>query len=217
MSSLPLDPITLIVSLIAILSTVLYFHEYFLRKKNLSETRKISFETQQKSQELLEAAEIAETKLLSEKDFQSKKLVSEFKTHLENLLTTSQDTLTYSQQKLIDFMQDLQKRSLEFEESSQASTEKRIQETFERLENKLSDFLIQTEQKTTSSIELELQAVRHLIETYKDEQLKLIDENIIAMLEKTLSLVLAKKLSLKDQLDYVYEALEKAKSEKFIT
>ncbi len=42
------------------------------------------------------------------------------------------------------------------------------------------------------------------------------DENIIAMMEQTLSIVLAKKLSLKDQLDLVYEALEKAKVEKFV-
>ena len=113
-------------------------------------------------------------------------------------------------------MQDLQKRSGEFEQASQSSGQERINQLFERLETKLSDFLIQTEQKTTSSIELELKAARQLLDTYKSEQLKLIDENIMAMMEQTLSLVLAKKLSLKDQLDLIYEALEKAKIEKFI-
>jgi len=80
----------------------------------------------------------------------------------------------------------------------------------------LSDFMVQTAQQTTSSIELELKSTRQLIDTYKSEQLKLIDENIVAMMEKTLSIVLAKKLSLKDQLELVYEALEKAKVEKFV-
>ena len=113
-------------------------------------------------------------------------------------------------------MQDLQKRSAEFEEAQKASGQQRINQLFDQVESKLSDFLIQTAEKTTSSIELELKASRQLIDTYKTEQLKLIDENIIAMMERTMSIVLAKKLSLKDQLDLVYEALEKAKVEKFI-
>ena len=45
---------------------------------------------------------------------------------------------------------------------------------------------------------------RQLIETYKSSRLKLVDENIVAMLERTLSLVLVKKLSLKEQTDLVY-------------
>jgi hypothetical protein len=55
-----------------------------------------------------------------------------------------------------------------------------------------------------------------LIDTYKVQQMNVIDENIMAMLEKTLSLVLAKNLDLKDQMDLVYESLEKAKAEKFV-
>ena len=45
----------------------------------------------------------------------------------------------------------------------------------------------------------------------------LLNNNIVAMLEKTLSLVISKKLTLKDQVDLVYEALEEAKIERFIT
>lgn len=73
-----------------------------------------------------------------------------------------------------------------------------------------------SQQRSVQSIELELKAARQLIETYKQQQLKVIDENVIAMLEKTLSLVLTKKISLQDQVELVYEALEKAKAEKFI-
>ena len=61
-----------------------------------------------------------------------------------------------------------------------------------------------------------MQAARNLIDTYKRQQLNLIDEHIIAVLERTLSIVLAKKLSLEDQVDLINEALEKAKTEKFI-
>lgn len=216
MSELPFELIILIPSVIGIVTSILYLREYFLRKKVYQEQQTVNLQTRQKSIELLNAAKQAETQILAEGDYATQKLISDFKIQLQNLIQNSQTSVTNSQDQLIRFMEDLQKRAAEFEEASKNATEQRINQLFERLEDKLSDFLIQTEQKTTSSIELELKAARELVETYKTQQLKLIDENIVAMLEKTLSIVLAKKLSLKDQLDLVYESLEKAKSEKFV-
>lgn len=214
MFNLPL--ITLITSVIAILAILLYFREYFLRKKISKDQQKLFEATTQKSMQLLKAAEEAETQVLAEGSFVTKKLISEFETKLQTLVQTSQESITSSQNQLIGFMEDLKKRSVEFEEASKKVGEQRINELFERLEAKLSDFLIETEQKTTSSIDLELKATRQLIDTYKTAQIKLIDENIIAMMEQTLNIVLGKKLSLKDQLDLVYEALERAKVDKFM-
>lgn len=207
---------TLIIGAIALLTILLYFREYFLRRKGALEQQKISLETRQKSIQLLNAAQIAETHVISDGNYAAQKFISEFKTQLQELVQHSEKSVITSQDQLIRFMESLQQRSAEFEEASRKAAEQRINQLFERLETKLSDFLIQTEQKTTSSIELELKATRQLIETYKNQQLKLIDENIIAMMEQTLNIVLGKKLSLKDQLDLVYEALEKAKVEKFI-
>lgn len=211
-----LSGIVLISIGISILTSLLYLREYFLRKKIYQSQRKISQIKWLKAAQLIAAAEEAETQVLAEGSFATKKLVAEFKIQLQNIVKNSQASLTSSQNQLIKFMERLQQTSAQFEEASRKSGEKRINELFERLESKLSDFLIQTEQKTTTSIELELKASRQLIETYKNAQLKLIDENIVAMMEQTLNLVLAKKLSLKDQLDLIYEALEKAKIEKFI-
>lgn len=215
MLQLPME-ITLIALLIALVAIILYIREYFLRKKDYQLTEKISKDTKQKSLQLLKAAQMAETEVLAEGNFVTQKLILEFKAKIDDLIKASEKSLTNQQDQLIHFMADLQKRAEQFEQASKATTEQRINDTFERLENKLSDFLIQTEQKTASSIELELKAARQLIETYKQQQLKLIDENIIAMLEQTMNLVLSKKLSLKDQLELVYQALEKAKVEKFI-
>ncbi len=211
-----LPSLVIILAISASITSLLYIREYFLRKKISQDNQKVSLETKQKSIELLNAAQMAETNILSESHFASKKIAGEFKIQLQSLINISQTSITSSQDQLIKFMGDLQKRSVEFEEASRSATEKRISQTFERLETRLSDFLIKTETSTTSSIELELKASRELIETYKTQQLKLIDENIVAMMEKTINIVLGKKLSLKDQLELIYEALEKAKVEKFI-
>jgi len=216
MTALIQNPAVLIASVAAIAASLLYLREYFLRKKILQEGQKITQDTKQKSWQLLHAAELAESDVLAEGKLSLDKLESEFNKKLNSLLEDSTLSITASQDKLIKFMEDLQKRSQQFEESSRVVSEKRINDLFERLESRLSDFVITAEEKTTTSIELELKAARQLIETYKEQQLKLIDENILAMMEQTLNLVLGKKLSLKDQLDLVYEALEKAKVEKFI-
>ncbi len=87
---------------------------------------------------------------------------------------------------------------------------------FDNFEAKLTAMLQDTQQRSVSAIDLELKAARNLIETYKAQQLQIVDENIVAMLEKTLSLVLTKKLTLQDQVELVEEALERAKTEKVI-
>lgn len=215
--SLPANSLTIITYIFGVICFLLYLYEYLLRRKSSSKIQQDSDHLREKSIQLLRAARLAETEVLQQTDQVSQKLVVEFENQLQDLLQRSQVSLTASQDGLIKYMESLQKRAEEFETSYQQSATQRIQELFDNVENRVAEFLIQTEQKSTYSIELELKAVRQLIETYRVQQLKLIDENIVAMMEQTLNIVLGKKLSLKDQLDLVYEALERAKIEKFIT
>lgn len=208
--------VILIIGTIAITTILLYLREYFLRKKILHEQQIISQQTRQKSVQLLEAAQQAETQLLSANKYFAQKLESEFSAKLDKMLQDSQATVTAQTNALTKFLSDLQAKSSASEEIQRKTVEQTVNQMFTNLEQRLSDFLTSTEQKTTQSIELELKGARNLIESYKEQQLKLIDENIIAMMEQTLNIVLAKKLTLKDQLELVYEALEKAKVDKFV-
>lgn len=132
-----------------------------------------------------------------------------------------------SQQDYLNYLRSLQLGTTDTQKLAQDLMNKAIQDqtlqikaqlnTFmEQLEGDLSSFLRKSEEQSVHSLELELKAARQMVETYKQQQFVLIDENIIAILERTLSLVLAKKLTLKDHVDLVYESLEKAKLEKFI-
>lgn len=227
MPNLSLDPANIALAVVAIIILALYLHELSNRRKLESDTSQFLEELKEKgwetlhqsiekSDDIIAEAELAGIKVAAGSQLETRKFEQAFSQQLATSLNSSKQTITQAQASLVQFMQDLQKRSAEFEEAQKQAGQTRINQLFDRVESQLSDFLIQTAEKTTSSIELELKASRQLIETYKAEQLKLIDENIIAMMEQTLSLVLAKKLSLKDQLDLVYEALEKAKVEKFV-
>lgn len=169
-----------------------------------------------KSQAILGSAELEGIKVAAETKFETAKLEEAYQSKLEEVLNQSQQKINQAQNQLLQFMAGLQARSSDFEGASQKAIQDRINQLFEQLEERMGEFLISAEGKTTSSLELELKSTRQLIETYKQQQLKLIDENILAMMEQTLNLVLGKKLSLKDQLDLIYEALEKAKAEKFV-
>ena len=225
--NLPIDPVILILGIATLITAILYLREYNRRVKLESQGEKILDQFKEKgletlhqsikkSQDILSEAELEGVKVVSDSRFETSKMEDEYSKKLSEIINRSQSSITASQTQLIQFMQDLQKRSSEFEEAGRQSVEQRINQMFGRLEEKLSDFLISTEQKTTQSIDLEVKAARNLIEGYKQQQLRLIDENIIAMMEQTLNLVLAKKLSLKDQVELVYEALGKAKIEKFV-
>lgn len=207
MSYLPIDPAVLIASATAIAAILLYLREYNSRRKN---------QFQEKGVEILHDSIKKSQAILAESELEGIKMAAETKLDTQKLEAQYQKKLEETQNQLVQYMAGLQERSKEFEQASQKTIQDRINQIFANLEERMGQFLIAAESKTTSSIELELKSARQLIETYKSQQLKLIDENILAMMEQTLNLVLGKKLSLKDQLDLIYEALEQAKGEKFI-
>lgn len=195
------------VTAVAVIVTSLYLRKMLSNRKMLK-NKEVQY--QQFKQET------AQPPILNRQSYNVEKVEEQFRNQLISLIEFSQKSLSTSTEQLEKFLKELQQSSLRFEESSRKATEERINRMFGNLEERLSDFLISTEAQTTQSIELEVKATRNLIESYKQQQLKLIDENIIAMMEQTLNIVLGKKLSLKEQLELVYEALEKAKVDKFV-
>lgn len=224
---LPENLVILILSISTAFTTFLYLREYNRRKKSASQTDRFLQNLQQKgyaslhdsiqkSREILTEAELEGVKTVAQSKIQTSKLEDQYQKELTDIMKSSEEAIVRSQAEVVQFIQGLARRGQDFEVASQRSVQERVNQMFDNLEQRLADFLLSTEQKSVSSIELEIKGARQLVESYKAQQLKLIDENIIAMMEQTLSLVLSKKLSLKEQLELVYEALEKAKVDKFV-
>jgi hypothetical protein len=157
----------------------------------------------------------------SQKEFAN--MEQNFNNFLQSLSLKAQtqigNTETKMNEVVVEFENFIKRLTKETEKTQFQSMEvakTRVDKLFEDFETKLADFLLQSEQKMMLAVDLELRSARQLIDTYKVQQMTVVDENIVAMLEKTLSLVLARNLDLKDQMDFVYESLEKAKAEKFI-
>ncbi|TSC64745.1 MAG: Uncharacterized protein G01um101493_29 [Microgenomates group bacterium Gr01-1014_93] len=161
-------------------------------------------------------AELNSLKIATDTRFYKEKLEEKIQEDFSIYLKSLKESLEESTKEFENYLQFLKTEGDTQKNSNSEMIRTQIAQTFVKFEENLTQYLMDTQQKSLQAVELELKAARGLIETYKANQLKIIDENIIAMLEKTLSLVFAKKLTLADQVDLVYEALEKAKAEKFI-
>lgn len=180
----------------------------FSAKTTQDFSQQLSSYIQEEEKQVNQAAETVEQGITS-KQAEFDKFIA----HLAEVL----DTKTEASVKNFDLhLQNLQEQSQKAQAANWEGTRERVNDLFEDFEQKIADFLLQSEQKMMLSVDLELKSARQLIDTYKVQQMNIIDENIVAMLEKTLNLVLAKNLNLKDQMDLVYESLERAKTESFL-
>lgn len=135
--------------------------------------------------------------------------------NIQNLQQEYHKSLTEAQMNFKDFLKKLEQETLNSQKDMSDQTGVKVNNILISFEQNLADFLSKAETQSLESINLELKAARQLIDSYKTQQFSIIDENIVAVLERAMSLVLKQKLSLKDEMDLVYEALEKAKLEKF--
>ncbi|MCL4367551.1 hypothetical protein M1563_05295 [Patescibacteria group bacterium] len=202
------------------LSKILELEPEAITKSTESQSYKIIHDAIRKAQAILGSAETESIKLVADSRTTSenlqKKYAEEIEKYKNQLQASLQEQVSVSQSEFNKFLDDLKSHSEQSQTLNQQVTEQRTREIFELFEQRLATFLTQTEQESISAVDLEIKAARQLIDTYKSQQLALIDENIIAVLERTLAIVLNKKLPLKDQMDLVFEALEKAKTEKFV-
>ena len=203
-NSLPLIVLLLTILIILVVSVINYFFEH---KKKTSAFHH-NFDSSQKHP-------------FSRQDYKEiEELEDEFQRTLENeterLLRGVQTKANRAEDDFTQFLADLRTRSQQNQELLDAVKKERVENLFKSLEDNVVKVIDQTVNQTLTTIQQELDASRKFVTQYSEKQLTVIDQNLIDLLERTLSLVLIKKLSLRDQLDLVYEALEKAKVEKFL-
>ena len=77
----------------------------------------------------------------------------------------------------------------------------------------MTQFTADLESKVKSDVNKELSKVSEEIEVYKQNRMRIIDERVVDILEQVVRVALDKKLSLADQSDLIYKALDEAKHE----
>ena len=233
--------LTILSALLLSLAIFLYRKTLFPDQQALDrardQSRQIINSAEEKAEGILSEAEIDMLKMQTENSLEgalseqnSQKLIGEYRQTLErfaaSLDSELKNTLGRVEREFVGninqaesqygaFLTNLEKTAAEEQGKTLENLSAKINALLFKFEEDLSSFLSSSEQKSVEAINLEIKSARELIDNYKAAQLGIIDENIVSVLERTLSLVLKEKLSLRNQLDLVYEALERAKAEKF--
>ncbi len=224
-------PITALLSLVAVVAFVLFLKEYFSRPKpsnqfpppvleeNHLKSIELLHQAVQNANDIITNAENDALKVVEGSEEHAGRLVDNYEQRINQLAGALEGSFQHevdlANKQYDKYLQDLIATGKQTQARIEETARQQVNDLFERFEQNLATFLTQTQQQSLTSIELEIKAARQLIDTYKAQQLMLVDENIIAILEKTLMLVLPKKLELKDHMELIKESLEKAKAEKF--
>ena len=71
------------------------------------------------------------------------------------------------------------------------------------------------EERSVLAMEAEVGAMRTAVEEYRKKRLEQIDRDIVEVVEKVAKEYLRREIPVKNQMELVYESLERAKEEKF--
>jgi hypothetical protein len=191
------------------ISTIIFSVLYLSERDNKKEVAK-------KNRELYDQIESQSSTILREALTKSQNILQQAAIDQSQLLENSRANIGRIEQVYQNFVAELKARNEQEQTDIEEMIKNKTTTSLEKVEQNLADFLNKTQEQSIGSIQLEIQAARQLVDTYKRRQIASIDENILAILERTMGQVLSKRLSLKDHVDMVYDALEKAKLERFI-
>ncbi|OGG11425.1 hypothetical protein A2Z00_05575 [Candidatus Gottesmanbacteria bacterium RBG_13_45_10] len=210
----------LVVSQMAVLWFVLRIRRKTMTPDELLRDSRIKTENTiqraiQQANKILVSAELKGIQLLSHEKVDSNELANQFQTHLQTIEKALEDQLehsaNYAESTYTGFARTAEKMINDHIAKNQKIVEDKSQEMIENTERLFTMLSQYVEAAIRSELEKELAKSKEEIAVYRQERMKVIDERIVDILEDVLRVTLQKKLSLADQSDLMYKALEEAK------
>jgi hypothetical protein len=188
-----------------------------LLRESQAKTHSIIYKAIQQSNKILVAAELKGLQLLGKQKITGGELSDQFKAHLDSIEKTLEEQLgrnaEHAEAVYGEFIQSAEASINDHINANQKMLEEKAQAMIERTEVLLTKFTADLEAKVKGDVEKELQKASAEIEVYKQSRMRVVDERIVDILEEVLRVVLDKKMSLADQSELIYRALEEAKRE----
>jgi hypothetical protein len=177
----------------------------------------IVHEAIQKANDLMVAAELEGIQAVSSGKLSGREALEEFKSHLvavekafnEQFNKGAQNAEESYKKFILDVEDIMQKNMMANQKLLEDRSAKMATDSQQLLEKFVTD--VQTYVK--GEVQRELDGARKDIAEYKQRRISVIDERIVDMLEEVLKVALEKKLSLVEQSELVYKALDEAKKE----
>lgn len=165
----------------------------------------------------LERGEKEEGTLVNELALKTRKIEEVYRTELAEVFTRIrsgvEDRITNLETSHTTYIKSLEERLLAGLERNQTNLEKKTDNFFTKSEDFLRKFITDLQSRTETQLDEEIGNAKKIVDKYRQQRVEIIDENVVAILEKTLNIALGKKLTFTEQTELIYEALEQAKKE----
>jgi hypothetical protein len=172
------------------------------------------------AQQIVKKAQAEAVAIVSNSKQEAQDLRSSFESESDAFRSQLEESfVTEAKQAMEEFnyyLSDLRSQSGQAQHLIDTTISEKTKEMIESLYNNLDVYFKKVQADAIKAIDQETQATKKELETYKTSQLKVIDENIIAILEQTTSLVIKNKLTLQDHSDLIRESLDQAKADGFL-
>lgn len=188
-----------------------------LLRESQAKTHSIIYKAVQQANKILVAAELKGLQLIGKEKLTSNELTDQFNSHLAAIERAMQEQLErnaeHAEAVYGEFIQSAETAINDHINKNQKMLEEKANAMIERTESLLTQFTGDLEAKVKGDVERELAKAAEEIEQYKANRMRVVDERIVDILEEVLRVALDKKMSLADQSELIYKALEDAKRE----
>lgn len=168
-----------------------------------------------RAQQLLVKSELEGLNFLAHQKIESRKIEAEHRENVSRLLEEMSYKLTTgteeAEKTYRKYLEDLEQHLSADLTRKQTLLDTKIDGFFNETQVLLTNFVTELQKQTQVAVDKEIGNARKIIEEYRHQRLEIVDENIVGILEKTLNITLGKKLTMAEQTELVYEALEEAK------
>ena len=166
---------------------------------------------------ILASAELSGIGLFAKQKVKSDKIESEYEERLQTLeklvAEKFRNDSAAAEKAYNEFIASIESTIAAHVDSNRKLLEEKANKVMEQSQKVLNSFGGELHEKVKQQIEDELAHTKTSIADYRRQRLKVLDENIVEILEKTMRLALGSKLTLSEQSDLIYKALEDAKKE----
>lgn len=225
-----MEILVIALSVVTILALILFLYEHKLRLKQLSSKQNSPYQISAQANAAVEEAAHKATEIISQAETEAlhnqsetvlanrqylQTLDKQFVEEIAKLESNYSAKLNQLEERYRQMIENLEGEIRSSSIKRDQALDSVVESVGKNLQENLQKFLDETQKKSVQQVQLELSAARQLIDNYKNNQMRLVDENILAVLERTLALVINKNIPLDDQVDLVLEAFDRAKKEKF--
>lgn len=169
-----------------------------------------------RAQQILSSAQLKRISFLSTEKQIGRQITDLYRRDIEKLeaeLREQFEKNTLSADKTYqEFISSVEKKIQDSLDKNRKTIEEKASVFIDSAATSLTEFTSELEKNIKNQIESEMKKTRMEIEEYKTQREKIIDEKIIDILEEVFRKTIDKKLTLSDQSDFVYQALEEAKN-----